>query len=604
MRMQHLLPALLLGLGVLGLLGLPVQGDENSDASKIAKLIEELGSDTFAVRQKAAEALDAIGEPALEALRKAASSKDAETRKRATDLVSKIEKRAESSRVLKPTMIHLVYKDKPLTEAVEDFKKKSGYLIVLHDPDGKLKDKKITLDTGKVTFWKALELFCVKAGVKEGDPNADRFNRPINPPIPLPPVKPLPAPGGKALPAPGGARPAGGAALAQAPGAPAILPAQPALPPVGGPAGGPGMPPGFRPWVQVQPGQITLLPGKADATPADTSSSVRVRAGDKKTFRIAEKEIVLTLAVTPEPKVRLQNLMGITIDKAIDDNNQKLKTIEGPANPLPGGLRGGRIGVGGGIAVRPGVMIMPAFNGLGRTTWVRLEQGEKAAKSLKELSGTMSAQLLGEAEKMIAADKVMKAAGKSFKGKQGGEMKILTASKGADGTIEITFEFELPANVIPETRINLPAANVMPVPPIRPLPPVPAKPPVPPAGAPAGGAPGAVPGAAGGGVAGVGVAQPGIAIGRPVIMNFAYNGLTLQDAKGNILPATVRPNFKKAGRGGVVIIGGPGGGGKMEYLATYRPAGKDAAEPASLVFTARRQITVNIPFKLENIELK
>ena len=41
-------------------------------------------------------------------------------------------------------------------KAVADFKKQSGYDITLSDPEGKLKDRRITLDTGDVTFWQAL----------------------------------------------------------------------------------------------------------------------------------------------------------------------------------------------------------------------------------------------------------------------------------------------------------------------------------------------------------------------------------------------------------------------------------------------------------------
>jgi hypothetical protein len=284
--------------------------------------------------------------------------------------------------------------------------------------------------------------------------------------------------------------------------------------------------------------------------------------------------------------------MSVKIDKALDNNDQKLSTLEAPANPL--NPFGGR--VGGGFA-RPGVvMIMPwPMNGSGQITPVRFKAGEKESKSLKELTGTISARVLSEAEQMITADKIMKADGKSFKGKQGGEIKVLKAVKKDDGSFEITFEFEMPANIVPETQLNVPGGlkmpNPQPLPPIRPLPPV---------------KPGAGAGAAQAKVKPAQPAQPGvpaIAIARPIgvpMMNFAYNGLTLRDNKGNILPAAVGINFK--GKGGA-IFGGPGGG-KMEYILTYRPAGKDAPEPAKLVFTGRRQIAVSIPFTLKNVELK
>ena len=61
---------------------------------------------------------------------------------------ARIGKRVASAQALKPTMIHLVVKDTAVSAVIEDLRKKTGYAIVLHDPEGKLKDKKITLDTG------------------------------------------------------------------------------------------------------------------------------------------------------------------------------------------------------------------------------------------------------------------------------------------------------------------------------------------------------------------------------------------------------------------------------------------------------------------------
>src|SRR5205823_7267011 len=63
--------------------------------------------------------------------------------------------------------VQLVYNDTPFKEALEDFKKKSGYDLALHDPDNKLADRKVTLDTGDTTFWEAFDKFCDAAGVQQ-----------------------------------------------------------------------------------------------------------------------------------------------------------------------------------------------------------------------------------------------------------------------------------------------------------------------------------------------------------------------------------------------------------------------------------------------------
>ncbi len=64
--------------------------------AQVERLVRQLGSESFAQREAAGKALDAIGEPALDALRKAASdSPDAEVRRSAKRLVKAIEARIQ-----------------------------------------------------------------------------------------------------------------------------------------------------------------------------------------------------------------------------------------------------------------------------------------------------------------------------------------------------------------------------------------------------------------------------------------------------------------------------------------------------------------------------
>jgi uncharacterized protein (TIGR03067 family) len=60
-------------------------------AGRVARLIEQLGHDQFAKREEASKELDAIGEPALAALRKAGASRDdPEIRRRAEKIAGDI----------------------------------------------------------------------------------------------------------------------------------------------------------------------------------------------------------------------------------------------------------------------------------------------------------------------------------------------------------------------------------------------------------------------------------------------------------------------------------------------------------------------------------
>jgi uncharacterized protein (TIGR03067 family) len=66
-------------------------------AERLARLIKQLGHDKFAKREQASKELDAIGEPALGALRKATSDEDAEIRHRATKIVAIITSRIRAA---------------------------------------------------------------------------------------------------------------------------------------------------------------------------------------------------------------------------------------------------------------------------------------------------------------------------------------------------------------------------------------------------------------------------------------------------------------------------------------------------------------------------
>src|SRR5262245_14937573 len=91
---------LLLAVLAAGLLAaLPTTAAEKVDSNRIGKLIEQLGSGDFAERERASQALDAIGADAMDALRAATKSDDAEVRRRAEDLVAKWEKIAERDRI-------------------------------------------------------------------------------------------------------------------------------------------------------------------------------------------------------------------------------------------------------------------------------------------------------------------------------------------------------------------------------------------------------------------------------------------------------------------------------------------------------------------------
>jgi hypothetical protein len=607
MRSHYVLVGLLVA-GLALLSSLPSSADEAPSKEKIDKLIEQLGSGNFAEREKASKELSAIGMPALDALRKAAKSEDAEIRKRVEDILPKIERQAESVRVLAPKRVRLAYKDTPLVEAVADLEKKSGYHIQLHDPDGKLKERKITLDTGETTFWHAFALLCDKAELAEaGLEDLMRAQQP-----------------------PGG------------PGAP--------------PAGPPG---GVRPGVFVKGmpgmfawnGQLILKDGKGNPSPTDDRSAVRIRAGGKPSpvlfGNAPDGEILLSLDVSPEPKLQWQLLQAVHIETAVDDQDQKLSQVipqvEGAAGVGIGNPAIAVQGVAGGaMKIRQMQMLQMQMRARQRVGWgglsqqvpVQLKRGAKETKSLKELKGVLTVQLLTEARPVITADNLDKAAGKSFKGDEGGEIKIVNVKTEENQTIielqleQPPFDKVVPAqgNVLHGVGINnvaqLQGVIVPPPPPPpppqakkadqppaapgaarpveKPQPPAPAperKPGQPP---PAGQPAAAQPPAAIKPPPAPQRAQPQMfQIGGPVQLLDSLNGLGIQDDKGNTLPIDGGHS-----RASLSIV--RQGNGQVKQSVTWTlvcPHSKDKDKPAKVVFLGRKQVAVEIPFALKDVPL-
>jgi RNA polymerase sigma factor (sigma-70 family) len=595
---------------------------DRSDIERIDRLIEQLGSESFQERESAVKELDKIGAPALKALRDAAKSEDPEVKRRAASLVVKIERRQASADILRAKRVHLVYKNTPVSDAVADFRKKSGYNVALLDPEGKLKKRKITLDTGDTTFWHAFELFREKAGLVEATME-DVLQQAVPPGVPdaapgapggagggaVPiqdPVPSKPAEGDPAQPdqdqalaadqdpttvAPPAPKPADAPKPPQATPPAIALPAQ--APPgiaIGG--GFPGMP-----FVPGQTEQLLLKDGKFKKRPTDDTSAIRIRAlADAKMFgTAAEGELLLALEATPEPRLQWLGVDKIKITKVLDDRGQSLKQVqpkapENPANGLPGGVIGGAPGAGAPAIAIASVGYSP------NQIPVHLKKGAKAAKTLKELSGVITAQVLVSAKPMITVAKLAKAAGKTFKGAKGGFIKIISVKTDKDKKTTIKFEFEPPPSAdggnfgfgIAQPGVVVPAQPALPAVP----PPAPPAQPAP-GGAPAANAAGvaqavevqAVPGAIG-----------GFGGGAPMVMT-TFNGITIQDDKGKTLPVQLGQQL-------VQVEQQPGGVAKVifTYSLVCEP-GKGRGQPVKMVYQGRQRTTIDIPFTLKKVPL-
>ena len=639
-----------LGVGLGLAVALPSPAAENkTDGGHIAKLIDQLGSPKFAEREDAMKELEKIGVPALPALRKATKSNDAETRRRAEELVGKLSKLEETAKVLTPTTVRLVYKDTPVADAVADIAKKTGFQITLVGDTAKLADRKVTLDTGETTFWQALDQFCEKAGLVETGVAGRSI--PVD-------ERPRPLPAGRRAPAqPAPAKPAANAPVqpqakvevkeakaevkevtveVKANAAVAVAQVQAVPPPAPGGAAAPVqfarvIRPGYRPY---STNQIMLMDGKADKLPTCYSGAVRIQALRPNTPAAAsvtrEGEKLLILEASPEPKLQWQYAQGVRIEKAIDDNGQQLAQSMAVAQDQ-GGVEEIQIINGGGgrqvIAFNKVMADRAVYFGGQRQVPVRLKAGDKPSKKLKELTGTISAQVRTAPQALLVVEQVMKATGKTIKGKEGGSIKVIDA-KREDDQIKLQLEMEMPPNVMaasgavedfgmgmvmPVRAIQVLPAQAAPPPPAV-VPPAPAAPPAeaPPAPAPKKGAqaPAAPAGKAKAEVAAAAPA-PAPAAGqavpppqaapaqagavfvnarRAVYANF--NGLSLLDEKGQGYQL-VGVNSQGRANGKTIVY---------EYTLTYKLA-KGQGDPAKLIFSGQRLVTVDIPFTLKDVPL-
>ena len=612
-----------IGLMVLGLaLGLAVlllasAGAADKPAAKqIAQLIEQLGSNSYEEREQATKKLAEIGMPALDALRKALASGDPEIQKRAEELIHRLDaqiqqeaRRAESAKLLTASKIHLVYKETPLAEAVADFAKKSGYTIQLHDPENKLSGRKVSLDTGIVTFWEAFDRFCTAAGLVDASlqdvlvpRQGGRRPQPLQfeVPIPLQPGQPD--------------RPAGGAAPGLPIPAPKIQPAQPRkeeadpdTPKQGVPAPGAKIqpvPPAIgravqvrrAPAVRLQPGNaaiaagiqgstqpttIVLKDGKPETVPTCYAGAVRIRALTGKSGKAAaadqaapDDQVVVPVEARSEPRMQLQSITAVKITKALDDRNQSLdQLIDSTVPNVPQ-----FIGPAGIIIGPAGV---PAFNrpqsySPSQVVSVRLKKAPKDSQTLKELNGTLTAEALLAPETLATVENILQAAGKEIKGKDGSTLKVIGV-QSINNRVTVRIQIDPPPAGPPVPRIQkVPAIQKVPIP-----------------------IPQAVPNG------GLFQIQPQPAPAIPIqiqigqIGGFGPNikreldGLKLLDGNGQVIPRTQTGYSRHVGANGQMTV---------TYNLGYRL--QNGQVPSKLVYTSSRSVTLDIPFTLKDVPVK
>jgi len=200
-------------------------------------------------------------------------------------------------------------------------------------------------------------------------------------------------------------------------------------------------------------GQITVRDGAAQKYPTSYAGAVRVRVvpmdPQQGVPNVAKQagEIVLVLEATGEPRMQGFAVNGSAmIDKALDDVGQSLFVTM--ADPQ---MDNGGFGPNGNIRI---TRIYNPYNLAQRHVVVRLKVGEKKSGSLKELKGSLTAQMLSAPEALITFDNLMKAAGKEAKGANGGKVEIVAVEKLNNNDVKIQIRLENVQNINGNININ------------------------------------------------------------------------------------------------------------------------------------------------------
>ena len=123
-----------------------------------------------AEREKAARDLEALGPPALKALKTARASADEEVRARAKVISDRIELAERSRRLLEAPKLSFMFAEYPLDLAITEFAKQTGLQVSYSPGPGADAKRKITLDTGPLPYWEAVHAFFKAAGLTEDGP--------------------------------------------------------------------------------------------------------------------------------------------------------------------------------------------------------------------------------------------------------------------------------------------------------------------------------------------------------------------------------------------------------------------------------------------------
>jgi hypothetical protein len=371
-------------------------------------LVARLGDDSFAAREAASRELLRLGPAALDTLAAAARvHPDAEVRRRAADLAEQLRRAVDSARLLTSKTVKLDYRGVPLGTAVADLRTKTGVPVTLSQEGVADPMRPVTVRTGELSPWAAVEAFRQAAGLHEvfretlstdsDEPASVRRGRRVAYSIP-----------GQVPPATAGSVP------------------------------------------------VVLADGLAAALPGDRSTAVRVLAlpasfPGNRVIRGAG-EVVLNLDVTPLPGVKWDDVAAVRVLRAEDETGRPVTAshqleVQSPGGGpyqqaiFLGGMPAQAVFLGGDVAystpfgqTRTNPRVVP----------VTLRTDDRAIRSLRVFEGVVVGEITLTDQALATVSNLSKSAGATVTGPNASRFTLLDYKELPDGRVSLKLRTEGP----------------------------------------------------------------------------------------------------------------------------------------------------------------
>jgi len=347
------------------------------------RLVEQLGSDSYPEREAATAALEKLGPAAHSALEQSVRHANPEVGKRAVQLLTALQRKADAADRLTVKTVKLSYRKMPIGAAVNDLRARTGINLWL-DPT-RIADplRTVTCETGDLPPWEAVAAFCEAAGLQEAFeaevpvPKQERTrHNQYQPPPPPPKAEAVP---------------------------------------------------------------VALGDGMGKSLPGSRNTAVRITAlpanFSKHRTYLGNGELLFHFDVAPMPGCHWKSVAGVRITKVVDDSN---RIGSGGMNREPDSFMGGMyeaFGFGGGLVMgwdgeagpRPTSYPNP------RITPVPIRVATPSARMLKKLEGVVVCEIAVPDQPLIAIDNLGANLGRGVEGLRGGKLTVLEAKLGVKG---------------------------------------------------------------------------------------------------------------------------------------------------------------------------